>query len=67
MEVVASPERPTYWGAISTRAMKMRLLLMGGIILILGIALLATRGLATSFLGLLVVGVVLLVLGLLWK
>jgi hypothetical protein len=47
--------------------MKLRLLLMGCIISAIGSILLATRGLAADFAGLLGVGIVLLVLGLLWK
>jgi len=47
--------------------MKLRLLLMGCIISAIGAILLATRGFATDFVGLLAVGLVLLVLGILWK
>jgi hypothetical protein len=49
------------------RAMKARLLLMGSIISILGAILLSARGFATGFVGLILVGVALLVIGLLWK
>jgi hypothetical protein len=49
------------------RAMKIRLLLMGSIISILGAILLAARSFATSFIGLILVGVALFVTGLLWK
>jgi hypothetical protein len=51
----------------NTKAMKLRLLLMGCIITVFGVILLAVRGFETSFLGLSLVGIVLLVLGLLWK
>ncbi len=51
----------------NTKAMKLRLLLMGCIITAIGVILLAARGFATSFVGLSLVGIVLLVLGLLWK
>jgi len=47
--------------------MKLRFLAMGGIISVIGLGLLVSRGFATSSIGLLVVGVVLLVIGLLWK
>ena len=47
--------------------MKLRLLLMGSIISVLGAGLLTARGLDTAYFGLLGVGVVLLILGLLWK
>jgi hypothetical protein len=47
--------------------MKLRLLLMGCIISAIGSILLAARGFAVDFAGLLGVGIVLLFLGLLWK
>jgi hypothetical protein len=47
--------------------MKMRLLAMGSIISVIGVGLLASRGLETNFIGIFLVGVVLLVIGLLWK
>jgi hypothetical protein len=46
---------------------KERLLLMGGIISVLSLGLMAARGPATAFEGLLGLGLVLLVLGVLWK
>jgi hypothetical protein len=49
------------------KAMKLRLLAMGGIISVLGTILLAVRGYSTSLVGLLAVGIVLLVVGLIWK
>ena len=48
------------------KAMKLRLILMGCIISFMGAILLAVRGFATDFVGLLSVTLVLLVLGLLW-
>jgi len=51
----------------NTNGMKLRLLLMGCIISAIGAILLATRGFATDFIGFLAVGIVLLVLGTLWK
>jgi hypothetical protein len=50
-----------------TKAMKLRLLLMGCTISAIEVILLATRGLAASFAGLPGAGRVSLVLGLLWK
>lgn len=47
--------------------MKLRLIVMGCIISVLGGALLVTRGYSPAPVGLLVVGMVLLVVGLLWK
>jgi len=47
--------------------MKLRLLVMGCILAALGLILDAARGLDVSFIGLSLVGVVLLVVGLLWK
>jgi uncharacterized membrane protein len=47
--------------------MKLRLILMGCIILVLGGALLVTRGYSPELVGVLVVGIALLVVGLLWK
>jgi hypothetical protein len=47
--------------------MKLRFLLMGCIISAIGAILIATRGFSADFVGLLAVGVVLLVVGLLWK
>lgn len=49
------------------QAMKLRLILMGCIISIIGAFLLIARGFSTELLGVLVVGLVLLVVGLLWK
>ena len=50
-----------------TQAMKLRLMLMGCIISVLGSALLIIRGYSPELVGVLVVGIVLLVAGLLWK
>lgn len=47
--------------------MKLRFLAMGCIISVLGAFLLAARGKATYYLGLLLVRIVLIVLGALWK
>jgi len=47
--------------------MKLRLLLMGCTISAIGAILLAERGFSADFVGLLAVGIVLLVVGLLWK
>jgi C4-dicarboxylate transporter len=47
--------------------MKLRLILMGCIISVLGGALLIVRGYSPAFVGLLVVGIVFLVVGILWK
>ena len=47
--------------------MKLRFLLMGCIISALGVILLAARGFSEDYVGLLAVGIVLLVVGLLWK
>ncbi len=47
--------------------MKLRFLLMGSIISVIGLTLLATRGVEPNYGGLLLVGIALLVLGLLWK
>jgi len=47
--------------------MKLRLILMGCIISFLGAILLAARGVSTELVGVLVVGIVLFVVGLLWK
>lgn len=49
------------------RWMKLRLLVMGGVISFLGVALMASRGVKAEYGGLLGVGVVFLVLGLVWK
>jgi hypothetical protein len=49
------------------QTMKLRLILMGCIISVLGVALFAARGFSVACIGLLVVGIVLLVVGLLWK
>ena len=48
-------------------SMKTRLLAMGSIISVLGLGLLATRGIGIAYAGLLLVGLALLVLGLFWK
>ena len=40
---------------------------MGSIVSVIGLGLMATRGFVTSSIGLVLVGVVLLVVGLLWK
>lgn len=47
--------------------MKLRLILMGCIISVLGAILLIARGYSPELLGVLLVGLVLLVVGLLWK
>ena len=47
--------------------MKLRFFLMGCIISALGAILLAARGFSEDYVGLLAVGIVLLVVGLLWK
>jgi len=47
--------------------MKARLLAMGSILSVLSLGLIASRGLVTAPIGLLAVGMVLLVVGLLWK
>jgi hypothetical protein len=47
--------------------MKLRFLLMGCILSALSVIFLAVRGYSEAFVGLLVVGVALLVLGILWK
>jgi glucose uptake protein GlcU len=47
--------------------MKLRLLLMGCIISALGGVLLIARGFSLNYVGLLIVGIVLLVVGLPWK
>jgi membrane-bound ClpP family serine protease len=47
--------------------MKLRLIVMGCIISVLGCALLIVRGYSPELVGLLVVGIVVLVVGLLWK
>jgi hypothetical protein len=47
--------------------MKLRFLAMGGIISVLSLGLLASRGFETAAVGLLAVGIALLVLGALWK
>jgi hypothetical protein len=47
--------------------MKLRFLLMGSILSALSVILLAVRGYSEAFVGLLAVGMVLLVLGILWK
>jgi hypothetical protein len=47
--------------------MKIKLLAMGGIISVLGAILLAVRGYSTSLVGLLAVGIVLLVVGVIYK
>ena len=49
------------------QTMKLRLILMGCIISVLGGILLIIRGYAPEHLGVLVVGVILLVMGVLWK
>ncbi len=49
------------------KAMKLRLLPMGCIITAIGAGLFAARGFSTSYVGLALVGVVLLALGLIWK
>lgn len=51
----------------NTKSMKLRFLLMGCIISAIGAVLLTTRGFSTDFVGLLAVGLVLLVIGILWK
>jgi glucose uptake protein GlcU len=50
-----------------TQAMKLRLIVMGCIISVLGGILLIRRGYSPALVGLLVVGIALLVVGLLWK
>ena len=47
--------------------MRLRLLAMGTILSLLGVGLLAARGLGTAYFGLLAVGFLLLVLGALWR
>jgi hypothetical protein len=47
--------------------MKLRFLLMGCIISALGVVLLAARGFTQDYVGLLALGMVLLVVGLLWR
>ena len=47
--------------------MKLRLLAMGSIISVLGIGLIAIRGVETAYFGLLAVGVILLAIGAVWK
>jgi len=49
------------------KAMKLRLLLMGGIISVLAIGETIARGFDYAFMGLLGVGLVLLAIGLIWK
>ena len=49
------------------QTMKIRLIAMGCILSALSLVLIAVRGSETPFLGLLAVGMVLLVVGLLWK
>ncbi len=49
------------------QTMKLRLLAMGGIISVLSLVLMATRGVQLAFGGLLGVGIVILFAGLLWK
>ena len=49
------------------KAMKLRLLAMGGILSVLGAILLTVRGYSTGLVGLLGVGIVLLVVGVIWK
>ena len=49
------------------KGMKLRLLVMGGVISFLGVALMASRGVKAEYGGLLGVGVVFLALGLAWK
>ena len=49
------------------KGMKMRFLAMGGIISVLSLALVASRGFQVDYAGLLGVGVLLLVVGVLWK
>jgi len=50
-----------------SKGLKLRFLAMGCIISGLGVILLGSRGFATSYVGLLTVGLVLLVLGIVWK
>ena len=52
---------------MQTNSMKLRLLLMGVILSVLGAALMAARGVQAAYGGLVLVGLVLLVLGVLWK
>ena len=47
--------------------MKLRLLAMGSIISLLGVALLVIRGIEVAYVGLLLVGVVLFAVGALWR
>jgi hypothetical protein len=47
--------------------MKARLLAMGGIITLLSVALVASRGVALAYGGFAIVGILLLVAGILWK
>ena len=47
--------------------LRLRLLLMGGILSTIGAILLVTRGLSTTFTGLLVIGILLFVVGFLRK
>jgi hypothetical protein len=54
-------------GDTSLNSMKLRFLAMGSIISILSLALLASRGIEISYVGLLGVGILLFVVGLLWK
>jgi amino acid permease len=51
----------------NTKAMKLRLLLMVCILSALGAGLLVARGFSEAIVGLLAVGIVLLMIGLLWK
>jgi hypothetical protein len=54
-------------GVEKANSMKLRFLLMGCIISAIDAILLIARGFSSGFFGLLLVGIVLLVLGLLWK
>ena len=49
------------------RGMRLRLVLMGAILSLLGVGLLAKRGYATEYVGLLGAGVILLVAGMAWR
>ncbi len=51
----------------NTKTMKLRLLLMGSLISVLSAILLMARGFSDSLAGLLAIGLVVLVVGLIWK
>ncbi len=48
-------------------SMKLRLIAMGGILIVLSIVLSVLRGFGVGYIGILIVGIILAVIGVLWK